>query len=383
MKLINRTILVELFTVTAEGVILFSFVFLLKRLFNITGLLVTGGADFISTFKILFSLLPSVMLLTLPMAILLGSLMVYGRMASDQELTALQAAGYSVKQLLIPALLFGLVLSMLLLWWGHRIAPKGLRIINEVASEVLQNTATAGIQPGKYNLLGGYIIFCSSIQNEQMRHVRIFEKRDDQIAGVVSAPTGTIHYKPETNSISFRLEEGMLHQTPASNRDVVIRFDEMFFSINIPKLLRQMIRVGSNEYTLRYKDLRQNIENYQEAYQSLIEGSPLTQREKQLARYYFKEMKEHEVEIVRRIILPTACLLMAGIGALLGMRSRYGKRSASYAITIAVIFVYYILMSFAETSIIEGDLSAWLGMWIPNIISLIVGLILYWRTSQV
>ena len=181
MKIISRVIVLDLLVAIAEGTVLFTFVFFLKRLYDLTDLLVTGGATFSSTLALLFSLLPSIMVLTFPMSILLASLLVYGRMAQENELTALQAAGYSTLQLLKPVLLVGLILSLLLLWWHNRIAPKGLRLFDSVAAGVLQNTSTTGIRPGNFNLLGDFIILPSTIDEGRMSSVRMFERRGEEI----------------------------------------------------------------------------------------------------------------------------------------------------------------------------------------------------------
>ncbi len=383
MRIITRTLIYEILGAIAEGAVLFTFVFLLKRFFNITELFVTSGSSMMHVLTILFAILPSIMLMTLPMAVLLAHMLVYGRLAHDNELTALQAAGYSTIQLLKPALIVGLVLTFMLLWWGQRIAPKGIRIVRETAADILQNTATAGLQPGRINYLGNYNIYCNSIKNDEMRQLNLFEKKDGRIAGVISAPTGTIHYDPAHQNIMFHMQNGMLHQMPSPDKDIVIRFQTMNFSLSIPKLLNILVNIGSDEYAFSYDQLKEEVLAWQSVYDREAQKEPRTDQIKQTLAYYFKEWKEKEIELMRRISLPFACLFMAFIGALLGMESHTGWRSASYALTILVIFIYYILLSFAKAMTLDGQLPAWFAMWIPNLIVMMILTYLFVRTRKV
>jgi len=350
-------------TATAEGAALFTFVFLLKRIYKLTDLLVTGGSTMFSTIQLISSILPSIMTLTIPMAVLLAALMVYGRMAHDNEITALYAGRYSTFQLLIPAILTGVLLTGLMMWWSHRIVPKGLRNSVVLAADVLHKTATAMIQPGSFNPLGNMIILPGSVDEREMRSVRLFEKNGKRIAGVVSAVTGTPSYNPSTNSIDLLLEKGVLHQIPSEDRDVMIRFDTMNFSIQIPRMFHDLADMGRevHHYTGR------QLKNY-------------------TRKGYFENKKWYyycKIELAQRRAMPFACLIMAVLGALLGLQSRYGKRSANYATTIIIIFFYYILLSFGHPLAEKGNLPAWIALWIPNAVSMILAAYLYYRTCRI
>jgi len=362
--------ILDLLVAVSEGAVLFTFVFFLKRLYDLTDLFVTGGTDILSTGQLLFSLLPTILLVTFPMSILLASLLVYGRMADDNELTALQGAGYSTRQLLIPALIVGAVLTCLLLWWGHRIAPKGLRYFKVVASRVLKDTATTGIRPGGFNHLGMFTILPSSIESGKMRSVRMFEIKDKTIASVISASTGTIAYTPANSSIKLNLHSGNLHQIDSQGREISIQFDQFQFSISIPDLLRKLAKTGREEQRISSSQLYDFVHKIYPAY-------PQAEKER-LAKWYYRRY----VELIRRQAMPFACLIMAVIGALLGLESRYGKRSTCYSMTIAVIFIYYILLSFGKTYAEVGALPVPLSIWFPNIISLFYIAYLYYRTMR-
>ncbi len=356
----------------AEGAVLFSFIFLLKRLYDLTDLFAAGSATLITTCQLLFSILPTIMLLTFPMASLLAAMMVYGRIAQDNELTALQAAGYSTRQLLVPALIIGLLMTGLLLWWANRIAPKGLRLFGDIASNIIQDSSTVGLMPGAFNALGNFTLAPSSIdESGTMRNIRLFEQKEGRISSIISAPSGTILYAPRENSIILNLEKGNLHKTSSDNKNMGIRFNEFHFSVGIPKLLSELAQPERRENQLRNADLVFTLNTYPQ--------KPDAERTRDLDRWYHR----CQIELNRRYALPCACLIMALLGALLGIQSNRGKRSSCYAMTVFIIFVYYILLSFGKTAALSGSLPAWLCLWIPNMVAMIFGSYIYYRSNRV
>ncbi len=364
----------DLFNAIAEGALLFTFIFLLKRIYDLTDLFATGSTSLMDTFQLLFSILPTIMLLTFPMAILLASMMVYGRIAQENELTALQAAGYSTHQLLVPALILGILLTGLLLWWANRIAPKGLRVFDRLAASIFEDTTSTGIRPGGFNELGEYIIVPSEIDSSNvMHHVRMFEvNKNKKITTTISAPTSTIKYEPLKNSIYLNMENGNIYKISEEGNSLSIFYETFDFSISVERLLRNLAPVSRDEFKLRNADLR-FIMN---AYQNL---PTVEQQDNSKKRLYFRSV----TELHRRHSLPFACLIMALLGALLGIISGRGKRSSCYAISITIIFVYYILMNFGKNFVHSDLLPGWLGLWIPNLISILIGIYLYYRTYRV
>lgn len=408
-KIITRVLILDMLSTIAEGVALFTFVFLLKRIYDLTDLF-AGGTTLLVTCQLLFCLLPSIMVLTFPMALLLSSMMVYGRMAHDNELTALQAGGYSSRQLLMPVVIVGILLTGVLLWWSDRIAPKGLRMFQAIASDVVQKTATTGIRPSSFNKIGNFTFCPSEIENGKMRNIRIFEHKEDTdhkqiIAGVISAPSGQLEYFPTKNTLQLHLENGALIQLPAADRDVAMTFKEMNFSVEINGLLDRLTKTKGGSPEQRFsadmlksessirrvvyenqKKKAEQVEQEQQRYSAdtlkAEEGKRLVVEQNQIKKGYFKQWKQIEVEKVNRIALPFACFFMAMIGSLLGMGSKFGKRSSCYSMTILVIFIYYVLLIFGKTFAENGTLPVWMGLWIPNAGSMTLITWLYYRTLR-
>ena len=374
-KIITRMLILDMLSVIAEGVALFTFVFLLDRLYDLTDLL-AGGTTLFDTILLLFCLIPSIMVLSFPMALLLSSMIVYGRMAHDNELVALQAGGYSSRQLLMPVIIVGIILTGILLWWSDRIAPKGLRMFQTIAAEVVQKTATTGIRPASFNRLGNFIFSPSEIENGKMKNIRIFEYKTnvdnkEKISGVITSPAGQLEYFPAQNTMRLHLENGALCQIPAADRIVAMSFEEMNFSMQIDGILDRLTRGGREEQRFSADRLKTESIKRRAEYEIY--------RDKKHLKYW----KKVDVEKVSRIALPLACLFMVVIGSLLGMGVKLGRRSSCYSMTILVIFIYYILLNFGRTFAEDGTLPVWTGIWMPNFAGMLFIAWLYYRTLRV
>lgn len=95
-----------------------------------------------------------------------------------------------------------------------------------------------------------------------------------------------------------------------------------------------------------------------------------------------KEYVSYWVEIHKKFALPFACLIFGFLGLPLGASTRKGGRTSGFTISIGIILIYYILITAGEKMAMEGDLSAWLGMWGPNILLFCVALCLFFRSVK-
>src|SRR3990170_6549133 len=86
------------------GLLVFTFVMLMNQILVLAEILITRGVQFLMIFLIIFYLLPALTVLTIPMALLLGTLLGLGRLNSDSELTVMRASGISLYRLMIPIL---------------------------------------------------------------------------------------------------------------------------------------------------------------------------------------------------------------------------------------------------------------------------------------
>src|SRR5580765_4906367 len=93
LRLLSRYILRQYLANLLLGLLVFTFVLLLDKLFELVDLLVNKGAGLVLTGKMLLLLLPTSLSLTLPISNLLAALLTYGQLSETNEITAARASG--------------------------------------------------------------------------------------------------------------------------------------------------------------------------------------------------------------------------------------------------------------------------------------------------
>ena len=102
-----RHVLREMLPPTLLAFLIFTFLLLMRYLLQISRLWIQHGAELETVLWSLVYSLPHIVVLTLPMGVLVGGLLAFGRMSSDFEIVALRAQGMSLLNLVTPVLFFG------------------------------------------------------------------------------------------------------------------------------------------------------------------------------------------------------------------------------------------------------------------------------------
>ncbi|MFR4223698.1 MAG: LptF/LptG family permease [Akkermansia sp.] len=133
MKIFDRYIARQLLGVTALGVMALSALLLLGNLFKeLRPLLVENKAPISIVLEFIFQVIPFSLMFSIPWGFLTAVLLVYGRLASDNELTSMRMSGMSLWRLSAPAIAIGIALSGLCYWINIDIAPRAKQSISEL-----------------------------------------------------------------------------------------------------------------------------------------------------------------------------------------------------------------------------------------------------------
>ena len=125
LKLLTRYTLKEFFPPFLLALLCFTSIFLLDEIFRLTKLFVQKGISPRYLVELLVYVLPATIVVTLPMATLVGILLALGRFSTDNEITAMKAHGVGFHQILIPLLLLAILLSLVDLGFMDYALPRG------------------------------------------------------------------------------------------------------------------------------------------------------------------------------------------------------------------------------------------------------------------
>lgn len=310
--------------------------------------------------QIAAALLPSVLILTLPVAVLAGIMIGLARMGSDSEIVAIRAAGVGTWSLLWPALLIGLVATTATTFLHLKEAPEAARDLRRVALQGALRKLESPVDPRTFNTdIPGYVIYVRDGDKTQGTWGRVFiyAQQTDGSTRVVTASTGRIDSSSDRSELVLSDAVAMKIPKPESGQHdyLVERLDQLRISIDTGRaeLLENFSKKDVTTEELDWSELRQQLHS----------GS-------------LAEQNDAQRTLHRRLALSAAPLVFALFGGLLGMRVRRGGRGAGVLLSIAVVIVYYLITLLGESLAKSNSVSAITGEWMATAIMLLLSLIL-------
>jgi lipopolysaccharide export system permease protein len=347
---IHRYFIKEIAVPTGLGLLIFTFVLLMGRILQLVEMVINKGVPFSETAKLFAYLLPAFLVITLPLALLLGILLGFGRLSTDSEIVALKSSGVSLYGMMKPVIALALVVCAATGVLTLFLEPSGNSAFRNQVFQIAMNRASVGIQPRVFNEeFDGLVLYANELDERRgvMEGVFISDERVGSTPSVIFAQSGRVISQRETQTLTLRLENGTIHRQPTSEGQStyqIIAFDAYDVNLNMGQ---QLPSAGNR----RIKD------------SELTNAQILEARKKASTP---AERNSYTVELHKRFILPLAPLVFALIGVPLGIQSHRSGRGGGFTLALVIFLIYYLLLSLAETLAIEGGLSPVPTLWLPT-----------------
>tara|TARA_X000000368_G_scaffold75587_1_gene56001 strand:- start:3011 stop:4360 length:1350 start_codon:yes stop_codon:yes gene_type:complete len=176
------------------------------------------GLDALIIFEYLYLNLAWIIALSVPMSLLISSVMTYGRMSQENEITALKSAGVNLFSIIKPALWFGSIVGFLLCLFNNFILPDMNYNARLLARDIYQKKPELTIEPGYFvNMIPQYTMIVKELEGNQFKDVKIFSKNTQSEQTTIYADTGSLESKDDI--ITVNLQDGEIHEIDLENYD--------------------------------------------------------------------------------------------------------------------------------------------------------------------
>ena len=207
MKIINKYIFKELLTPFLFALIILLFVLITQTFVKHIDKFIGKGLSVSIMFKYILFNSGWIFSLAVPMATLVATMMAFGRLSSDNEITAIKASGISNSKLLKPTLFFGLMLVMIMIPFNLWILPE-MNFNNGLLNrEISTNRPDIQIQAHQKNELFGKTIYISEEDNGQFYDISIFDNNSNSNNNSIFAEKGNM--KAFKDGILLNLYSGL------------------------------------------------------------------------------------------------------------------------------------------------------------------------------
>jgi LPS export ABC transporter permease LptF/LPS export ABC transporter permease LptG len=359
LRLIDRYVLKEAVVPTLLGLLVFTFILQIPPVMEVAEKLVAKGVPWPVIARIMATLLPQALGITIPMALLVGLLVALGRLSADRETVALQACGVSVWSLLRPVAVLAAIGWAATSWVLIVAMPRANQDYREIIYSIVAARAESEVKPRVFfedfpNLV--LYVRDTAQDGRGWRDVFLADTRKVNQPEVFVAARAHLVLDREARRVDMVLENGTRHRaTPDdTSKYEVQRFASMTLGLDPEAVFpRSGLQKGDNELTLA--DLRAEI----------------ARRAEQNLPFHNQVMT-----IQKKFSIPVACLVFAVLALGLGASNRKDGKQSSFVVAIGVIFVYYIFMYTGESMAKAKWIPAEVAMWIPNIILGTAGVLL-------
>lgn len=363
---VTRYIAKEAFGPFLVGAFFFTFVILIIGPLPITvRLILERGVPFMRGIELLIYLMPCYLAITLPMGVLMGSIMAYGRISGDSEVVAMKALGLSPVDIYRPIALFGAVFFVAMVLFNDVLMPEANYRYRALWEYTINAQPSVAVEKFRFTKPPGgtRALSATGVSKRGLSNVTIFDNESSANAILITAARGSWSNNiANSRSISLMLRDGMLQETDRENpaRSTYTPFSTIV--ININRNINDSIGFhGRGDLEVPSWEIVKRI------LQGKRSNAPRD------------EMKEHFIHLNNRYAIPFACLILALLGGPLGTISRRSGKGVGFGISVVVVFVYYSLMIGGEMLGRSTPLPAWTTVWLPNIALGIAALIFYRR----
>jgi lipopolysaccharide export LptBFGC system permease protein LptF len=315
-------------------------------------------------------LLPVTLSKALPLAILVSTLITYGRLSADNEILAVKMGGIHPFHAISPALVLGLSVTLLALVINNSLAPDAARKAREVTTDDLR-IFLDNLEEQRVTRFWSRNVTMSwhEVDEDGWLTGFFFKLRTNEDGAILGeAERARVTRDPAMTRLTFEFRDATISEGSLENRTSAKRL-----KLSYP--VDQFFRGGKRGRR------KSNIESAELRY--LIHRDPVLCAALQSAAPTLEGVRKFNVEFWSRIGLSAACLVFVLVGAPLGILFRRGSLiGATLLALVLALLVYYPLMLLGDNLASEGLVPPALGLLLPGIPLSLLGVILLHRVVR-
>jgi lipopolysaccharide export system permease protein len=220
------------------------------------------GLDVITIFEYLYLNLAWIIALSVPMSLLISSVMTFGRMAQQNEITALKSAGVNLYNIIKPAILFGSLVGIGLCIFNNFTLPEMNYNARLLARDIYKKKPELSIEPGYFvDMIPQYTMIVKEMDGKDFKDVKIFSKNQKSEQTTIYANQGSL--SSDGNMIKIDLINGEIHEIDLSDYDYYrkIKFKTHQIMISMDELmLNRTSESNRTDREMRVPQMIQEIE---------------------------------------------------------------------------------------------------------------------------
>ncbi len=406
-------------------------IFLLQFLMKFADRLVGKGLDTWVILKLIAFNLAWMVVLVIPMATLIATLMAFGNMSQNNEITIMKSSGASLFKMMLGPLIASVILAYMLFLFNDDVLPDANHHAKLLMEDISRQKPTLSLEPGVFSEeVTDYAILARGINQKTntLDNVVIYDNSDPSTTDIVTAKKGKIYFSKEQSKLVMDLWNGEIHESSNTNDDsyrkiifkkhrILMNADQFTFQQSAPggpRGDREMDTHSMQVVVDSLAVLKANADKIlaTDSRKFIISGgiqapgdvhNASLRNKRTLMDYVSDQIKtarnimlsnlsnletlqdqqnSYMVEIHKKYALPVACIVFILIGAPLGVMVRKGGFGIAASISLFFFVIYWAFLIAGEKLADRNIITPFWGMWSANIVLFIAGILLTTKTVQ-
>ncbi len=363
IRTIDRYILKEMVPFFLVGFCFFDLIFVINKLLEMMDMIIVKRVEILTIMKLFFTMLPFTFAITIPLSMLVSVLMAFGRLSSDSEVIAMLASGTSFWRMLRMPIIAGLVMSLFMVAFNNWVLPAGNIVFKKTYVEVQSRKPFSQLQEHRFVKVGNRIIGVDKIdeKNNILENLIIYDENSASSMTVTSARRGSWLKNQKVKDKAGNLYQYMRLQLTNGTVQTYERFaattSQPEFQVQTFKRMVIIIKFRLTEDFGIEKSAREM--NIPEIVKEIKKTAPAGNS------YTLRQLR---VEFQKKFSIPFACLAFVIFGIPIVLTRKKTGVGFGLGISLIVMVIYYLLLSFGESFGKSGKLDEVVAMWITNFI---------------
>lgn len=373
MKLLDRYIGREILFTTLFGVSVLTFVLVLGNIFmKLFDVLINHNVPLSIIVSIIAYIIPFSLTYTIPWGFVTAVLLVFGKLSAENELVALKSSGVSITRICLALFVLSFVCVGICLWINLEVAPRAQNNMKgEVVKLATQNPLSLFASDHVIDEFPGRKIFVEAKNGRELKNILVYKlDKESNILRVLFAKKGEL--ETSSDAVLLHIYDVRYEQRdPDSPSD----FDKIHpgivmkgsvFSISLSELYaKNKLQLGPAQQMPGelWREAGELMAGPRTPYTESMHAAILT-------------------EINKRYSFSLASFALALIAVPLAITAHRKETSIGFLFSIMVAFGYFFFIQLATMAQSNPKLHPELLIWLPNVLFIILGSVLFWRLSR-
>ncbi|MBT8379266.1 MAG: LptF/LptG family permease [Ignavibacteria bacterium] len=405
-------------------------ILLLQFLMKFADKLIGKGLDTWLIVKLVVFNLSWMLVLVVPMSVLGATLMAFGNLSQNNEITVMKSSGVSIYRMMAAPFLASVLIAFLLFLFNDKVLPDANHQARVLMSDISRKKPTLSLEPGFFSQeVSNYAILVRKINENtnELSQVTIYDYTNPVSINVVTAKRGKIYFSFDQKNLIMDLQQGEIHESDVKDTKLYrklifekhrIVMDGTQFSLHQSQgglrgerelgvdTMSAIVDSIKSEQNVYYTNLVEMSKKHFLLDSAVVLGANPHVKVNDKSLLYIRilnkinaaknimlansrkiewanrEIEKYEVEVYKKYSIPAACIVFLLIGAPLAIMVRNGGFGVAASISLFFFLIYWAFLIGGEKLAERGFFSPFIGMWAANFVLGVVGIILTYKTNQ-